>query len=256
MPIRSQVAPAFLPAVALVAACSAGPDGGADDRSDGSLSAGAAAHIVEHGQLKGELSEGEREVAYTGKPEFWLFEFTASVGDQVVLTASSTDGDPILWLLDEDLGLVAKNDDAYVLRLPATFTLALAGTSSPDPEDLEEFLAGTAEEKLERLYSEFREIGDDFSADLSTEFSQTALQITDEIEGPPRQKLLNAFFALRDDCFDHGATAPDVSALRKGGLIYAVEMTCVEDSEDVEWAFLQTLDASGSLLGSLGKVGF
>lgn len=270
-------------ALAGVAGCSE-PDSPRDrsEAADG-LPEDAGAHILDNGKVKGTLEVGERDVAYTAKPEFWLFELTASKGDLVSLTASSAEGggDPILWLLDGDAMLLAKNDDAFggsgdaelfhkieqdgvyivaladIFRRPAAFTLALAGASSPDPADLEKFLALSDAKKLDRLYTQFDDFGEgSFDADLAAEFSRTSLQIVDEVEGPAKKALLDAFFALRDDCLDQGGTIPDVSALRHGGLIYAVEMTCVEDNEDVEWEFLQVLDAKGKLLGSLGQIGF
>lgn len=268
-------------ALVAVAGCTEPEARDRTEASDG-LPEDAGAHILDNGKLKGTLELGEREVAYTAKPEFWLFELTASKGDLVTLSASSAgDGDPILWLLDADATLLAKNDDAFggsgdaelfhrieedgvytvaladIFRRPAAFTLALAGASTADPEDLEEFLALPVAKKLDRLYSEFVEFGDgSFRADLAAEFSRTSLQIVDELEGPAKKALLDAFFALRDDCLDQGGTVPEVSALRRGGLIYAVEMGCVEDSRDVEWEFLQALDAQGKLLGSLGRIGF
>jgi len=115
-------------------------------------------------KIVGSLTFGETSapIVYTANPRFRAFKFAADAGDKVTVDVTSTNGDAVAWILNDEFEVVASNDDAdettfdahIDVTLPAlptyedgtgrrthyivfrdfwlrrrTFTVALAGTS-------------------------------------------------------------------------------------------------------------------------------
>jgi hypothetical protein len=277
---------AWVVMVALVAAGCLGeevldPSGAValDGKADGAGSDRASEHLRAESRLVGALAVGATRVAYTGEPRYLVYELQAQRGDDLVIEATSTDGgDPSLWLLDADYAILEKNDDAYssstdseilyrieqtgrylvaiaeVYGDPATFEISLRGASAPDADDLAAFLALSADQKMDVLY-ENRAYSD--TLDLNAGFSRVPnFVLRDELEGTLRSTMLDAYFALRDEARAQNGTVPAVSAIYKGGLLYAIEMDTAENGEDSEWAYVRVFDAAGARIGEHGQLGF
>jgi hypothetical protein len=65
-------------------------------------------------KILGALSYGDPAATadYESPPTFRGFQFTGQMGDGVDIRVSSSDGDPVAWLLDSSFHIVAKNDDS------------------------------------------------------------------------------------------------------------------------------------------------
>jgi hypothetical protein len=87
-----------------------------DDKADGDA------------MLVGELVYGQTSslVTYYAPPDYRLFAFTASTGDEVEVRVSSTNGgDAIAWVVDADFEVLAMNDDASSATFDARVSLVI-----------------------------------------------------------------------------------------------------------------------------------
>ena len=275
-------------ALALTAGCigedlDGAPAGGAaGGKADGIDSERASAHIRGDSRVEGALEVGTTSVSYAGDPAFLVYELEAQRGDVLVVSATATEaGDPVLWLLDPDYSILAKNDDessystdseihyrvqqggqllvaiTELFRDEATFELTLRGASEPDEADLGAFLALPPEEQMDLLYRN-HEHGDWYDGlDLEAGFSRVSdFMLRDELDEPLRSAMLDAYFELRDESRAEGGTSPWVNAVLRGGLVYAIEMETVENNEDCEWGYVRVFDASGERIGEHGHLGY
>lgn len=66
-------------------------------------------------RIAGSLAYGQTSnlTLYRSVPRRYVaYEFTGSAGDEVEIRVTSTNGDPVTWLLDENWKVIARNDDA------------------------------------------------------------------------------------------------------------------------------------------------
>lgn len=77
--------------------------------------------------IAGSLAYGQTSsiTAYANPPRYTAYAFTGNPGDEVDIWVKSEDGDPIVWLLDGDLRIVAMNDDASRFDTNAHVDVAL-----------------------------------------------------------------------------------------------------------------------------------
>lgn len=248
-------------------------------KADNANSERARSHLREGALLEGPLAVGTTTVEHAGDPPFLVFEIEAQRADRINVEATSPDvGDPVLWLLTPDYEVLAKNDDAWsystdaelhyrapqagtylvaiadVFRDASTFEITLEGPTSPDPGDLDAFLALSDDDKMETLYD-----GHQYSEELDLEQGFTRVSpfvIRDELEGDTQRAMYDAYFTLRDQARDVGGTTPEVSAIIRGGLIYGFEMATIENNEDTEWWYTRVFDANGEMIGEHGELGW
>jgi hypothetical protein len=99
-----------VPLFASLLACTAAKAPPADDFS---AYAGGGGKADAFAVVVADLAYGDRVVVdYTPVPRYRAVRFEGTQGDQVEIFVASEDGDPVVWLLDGALQLVAFNDDA------------------------------------------------------------------------------------------------------------------------------------------------
>lgn len=266
-----------------------GTGGGIDGKADGVQSDRATAAIAASSRDEGALSNGTTTVAYEGSPSYLVYRIDARAGDDLAITATSADGDPVLWLLDARRNLLKKNDDSWTdlkaeihyrvsavdnetvfvviadaYRLPATFTLETSGISGADNGGLAAFDALDELGQFQALYGEEWdeesidkiEPADYASLNLEPGFTRRDLRINETLAGEQRLSALGAYRAFRDESFANGGTAPDVVGIFKNGTLYAMEMSVEEANEDTEWWATRITDAYGNEIMTLGYMGY
>jgi hypothetical protein len=84
-------------------------------------------------KLLGELgyAQSSGPVSYTPSPRYRGFRVTAQPGDRVDVWVQSDDGDPVVWLLDARMAVVATNDDADATTLDAHLVVDIAAGADP-----------------------------------------------------------------------------------------------------------------------------
>ena len=106
----SKLACLLLPALLVTACTVAAPDEPKSDAVDETTSAFGLRDITIAGSLAyGQTSAG---TPYTKSPRYRAYKFAGTTGDEVEVWVKSSNGDPVMWLLDNDWHTVAKNDDA------------------------------------------------------------------------------------------------------------------------------------------------
>lgn len=92
-------------ALLAVPACSAHEEDDATGSSEEAL-------VVSAASRRGTIAYGEtKTVSYDGNTRYQAYSFTVEAGDAIDVRASSTSGDPVLWLLKDTFATLAKNDD-------------------------------------------------------------------------------------------------------------------------------------------------
>jgi hypothetical protein len=103
-------------ALAFAASCTADDvkDPITDDLSGLSVAGDGQEGKADTISLVGTLKYGKTSssVSYYSPPEYRAFKFSAAAGDEVEVEVRSTTGDAVGWVLDDDLEVLAYNDDA------------------------------------------------------------------------------------------------------------------------------------------------
>jgi hypothetical protein len=111
-------------ALALVA-CAGDPRTEPDDFAELAI-AGVKGDAFED-MIVGSIEYGEvlGGIAYRYPPRYRIVKFAADAGDRIDLRVRSLDGDPMAWILDDDLSLLGYNDDASSSTLNARVRLEI-----------------------------------------------------------------------------------------------------------------------------------
>ena len=95
----------------VVSACAQGGD--ADDDSFDVAELGAKSDATPNTKLVGTVDVGfSRRVLYKQTPRYRAVKFHAEAGTMLEVFVRSTQGDPVTWLTDENLDVIAFSDDA------------------------------------------------------------------------------------------------------------------------------------------------
>lgn len=104
---------------AIAVACATG---GSDDgeKSASSSAALSDALRITTTQYLGKITNGDtRESRYTAAPSYQSYGFEAKGGDEITAVVSAVDGDAVAWITDDNLHILAMNDDAHQGTLDA-----------------------------------------------------------------------------------------------------------------------------------------
>lgn len=100
----------------------------------GGLASEASGGKADHNgaQIVGSLDYDQTSaaVAYTNPPRYRVFKFAADQGDQIDVRVTSTNGDAMVWILDDSFASLAFNDDATASTLNARVQLAIPAHAS------------------------------------------------------------------------------------------------------------------------------
>lgn len=98
-------------AAATVAACAS--TGDPEEKSATDSAALSEALQIASTQYLGKIANGEtRDITYTARPSFQSYAFEAKSGDVITARVDAAGADAMAWITDEDLRVLAANDDA------------------------------------------------------------------------------------------------------------------------------------------------
>jgi hypothetical protein len=91
----------------------------------GLMADGKADHNT--GLIVGSLSYGQTSalVQYANPPRYRIFKFAADAGDEIDVRVTSTNGDAMVWVLDDSFAVLGFNDDAAPSTLNARVKLVV-----------------------------------------------------------------------------------------------------------------------------------